>query len=254
MGVKTPLMLEEVTPYLDVRTMRPTSDGVRDTVYILDDRYVLKRFEQSSPSSVREEVELLGLCASLPVPRVLTPVLEIRGKPALVYEKCRGESPRSASADEIAQIGAFLRDFHALTRGRRSTNPPLFSPERLYTLIEQTDHPPFRELFERLSPPLRDEGVIHGDLFLDNASFDGGSLSCVYDLSEACNGDFLFDLAVAALSWCPDDAGMEVLLESYGTAVSMESFREYLRYAGLYYSVTRFLAGRNFDDLWEKIQ
>ncbi len=254
MGVKTAITLEEITPWFDARTLRATSDGVRDTVYILDEAYVLKIFEKSTPAAVHEEIKLLGLCATLPVPKVLTPVFAIRGKPALVYEKCRGESLAKASPGEIAQIGQFLKQFHALTRGKNTTNLPLFGKERLGQLIGQTEHAPFLACYETLSLPLRNDGIIHGDLFLDNASFDGGRLSCVYDLSEACNGDFLLDLAVAALSWCPDDTHVAALLEGYGHAIPTEAFHEYIRYAGLYYSVTRFLSNRNFDDLWEKIQ
>lgn len=254
MGVKTAITLDEITPWFDVRTLRETSDGVRDTVYILDEAYVLKIFEESTPTAVQEEVKLLTLCAMLTVPKVLTPVLSFRDKPALVYEKCRGESLTKASADETMQIGQFLKQFHALTRGQHTTNVPLFEKERLGELIAQTGHAPFAHLFGKLTLTLRNDGIIHGDLFLDNASFKSGRLSCVYDLSEACNGDFRFDLAVTALSWCPDDASVRALLDGYGDAIPLAEFRDYVRYAGLYYCVTRFLAGRNFDDLWEKIQ
>lgn len=254
MGVRTTLTMDEIKPFFDARRLRATVDGVRDTVYILDDAYVLKIFEESTPEAVREEVKLLELCTTLAVPKVLTPVLSIRDKPALVYEKCRGQSLQRASTEEIRQIGVFLKQFHTLTQHKYSTNTPLFEKNRVYTMIEKTGYKPFLDLFEKLSITLKNDGIIHGDLFLDNASFADGRLTCVYDLSEACNGDFLFDLAVTALSWCPHDTALRALLDGYGHTIEPEEFKEYIRYAGLYYSTTRFLADRNFDTLWERIQ
>jgi len=254
MGVKTVIGRDELTPFLDIRTLRATDHGVRDTVYIVNDTLVLKLFEESDLSTVREELRLLERCASLPVPKTASDILTIREKPALLYHKCSGANLQNATLEEIRQIGAFLKGFHSLTQGEKSTNKRLFENNRLYALIEQTGHRPFYELFERLALTLQNDGIIHGDLFLDNASFSEGKLTCVYDLSEACNGDFLLDLAVVALSWCGNDEERAALLESYGHPVTLEAFREYIRYAGLYYSVTRFLAGRNFDNLWEKIQ
>lgn len=254
MGVKTVIGMDELTPFLDVRTLRATDHGVRDTVYILNDTLVLKLFEESDIRAVHEELRLLERCASLPVPKTASDILTIREKPALLYHKCSGASLQNATLDEIRQIGAFLKKFHSLTRGEKSTNAPLFEKHRLLALIEQTSHRPFFDLFERLTLTLHNDGIIHGDLFMDNASFSEGKLTCVYDLSEACEGDFLLDLAVVALSWCGNDEERAALVESYGHPLTPEAFGEYIRYAGLYYCVTRFLAGRNFDNLWEKLQ
>ncbi len=254
MGVKTHIDAADIAPFWEARTLHPTQDGVRDTVYWLDNDYVLKVFEEASVESAQREWELLASLAPLPVPRALTPVFALRGKSALVYAKCAGTSPNRPTENQIRGIGAFLRDLHGRTLGKQSANLPLFKRERLAELIARTGHEPFSALFAELRIDLRDEGIIHGDLFPDNASFCGDELGCVYDWSEACNGDFTFDLAVTALAWCADDAHTRMLLDAYGYTEGIERFRPYVRYAGLYYSVTRFLAGRDHTDLWEKIQ
>ena len=53
-------------------------------------------------------------------------------------------------------------------------------------------------------------------------------------VSEACNGDFIFDLAVVASSWCFDDnkpnyEKINTLLSSYGLQIQLDTFKEYIK-------------------------
>ena len=50
-------------------------------------------------------------------------------------------------------------------------------------------------------------GIIHGDLFCDNALFHQGKLAGIIDFYNACNGCLLFDLAVTINDWCSDPTG-----------------------------------------------
>lgn len=254
MGVKTSITLDQLNNVIDVTTLTPTVHGVHDTVYILDDAFVLKLFEESTMESIEAEISLLHSCASLPVTQIVANPLTIHGKPALLYKKCQGANLTHPTRSEIEQIGAFLKAFHSRTQGQKSTNTPLYGRQRLKQLIDQTQHFPFLDVFNRLDMPFQNDGIIHGDLFIDNASFHEGRLSCVYDFGEACNGDFRFDLAVAALSWCPEDKDIAYLLGGYEADFTPDDIASYVSYSALYYSVTRFLSGRNFDDLWEKIR
>ena len=51
-------------------------------------------------------------------------------------------------------------------------------------------------------------GIVHGDLFRDNALFNEHGLSGVLDFHHAAESYLLFDLAVVANDWCTDVRGV----------------------------------------------
>jgi homoserine kinase type II len=64
-------------------------------------------------------------------------------------------------------------------------------------------------------------GVIHGDLFHDNALFEGEQFSAIIDLYNACDDFLLYDVAVAVNDWCINGDGSinealyQAFLEAY---------------------------------------
>jgi homoserine kinase type II len=253
MGVKSIIALADLPQSLDITSLEASKDGVMDSVYFLNDERVLKIFENATVASVEEELKLLTLCETLPIAKPIVEVLRICGKPALIYRRCQGKSLKSAEIGEIKQIGTFLRSFHTLTATRQSANEPLFERSRLERMIDESNVEIFDTLLKKIDLRLRNDGIIHGDLFLDNALFEGGSLSCVIDFTQACNGDFYFDLAVLGLSWCDSDEKTKALLESYGATITLEEFRPYREYATLFYCVNRYLNGGNYQRLLDKL-
>ena len=253
MGVKRNISLDDLKPYINIQRITPTINGISDSVFILDDKYILKIFETASKEEIENELKLIFSCADLKIPKVVSEIFMIQNKYALLYEKSKGTSPKEISKDDICSIGIFLKEFHSITKGKTSTNPKLFLKDELYKLIKKTNHQSFIELFNKIDIELKNDGIIHGDLFPDNATFLDKKLSCVFDFIQSCNGDFLFDLAVIALSWCNTKEEIIYLLESYQTDTTYECFLPYLKYAGLYYCVTRFLEKKDFSDLWNKI-
>lgn len=253
MGVKTQITLDDLKPYLDVQKIIPTVDGISDTVFILDDKYILKIFELATKNEIENELKLISFCSDLKVSKVIGDIFIIQDKYSLIYEKAKGESLKEVSKNDIFQIGNFLKELHKITKDKTSTNQQLFTKDELFKLIIKTNHKPFFELFDNIDIELKNDGIIHGDLFLDNATFFEEKLSCVFDFIQSCNGDFLFDLAVIAISWCSTKEEILYLLKSYEANISFERFLPYFKYALLYYSVTRFLEDKDFSDLWEKL-
>lgn len=253
MGVKTSIHPTDLPEGLSIFPLIPSADGVMDTVYFLGDDRVLKIFETADEETLREELRLLALCEALAVSRPVGEIITVCHKPALIYRRCNGKSLKVAQTAHIHQIGVFLREFHTLSRSVCSTNERLFEKERLADMIRQSGIPVFETLFRTIDLVLRNDGIIHGDLFLDNALFENDTLSCVIDFTQACNGDFLFDLAVVDLAWCRDEEQTGTLLESYGAEIGIEAFRAYRNYATLYYCVNRYLNGGNYQELLEKL-
>lgn len=253
MGVKTVVTLSDLPETLGVKTLIPSTDGVMDSVYFLDKDRVLKIFENAEADAVEEELKLLAHCKSLTISKPEGKIFWVQNKPALIYERCHGKSLKYAEVDEIKQIGTFLRAFHRQTAARQSTNERLFEKSRLEQMIQETKSEIFDTIVKKIDLTLRNDGIIHGDLFLDNALFLEGRLSCVIDFTQACNGDFWFDLAVVDLSWCDSDEKTEALLEGYGATLTLDEFRPYREYATLFYSVNRCLNGGNYQELLEKL-
>ncbi len=89
--------------------------------------------------------------------------------------------------------------------------------------------------FDEVSIELRLDGLIHGDLFLDNCKFKGNSLNGVFDFSDISLGDFYFDLAVVAVGSSfkgdiLDRSMVESLLLGYGADIEFRDFRAYIYY------------------------
>ncbi len=207
-----------------------------DSVYLLGNKYVLKIYQKWC-----DEVAILSLLDGLKVPKVVKE-LEIDGNYAVIFTQIDG-----LSTDKYPlEVVKFLKEFHKRTKEKTTKNKKLFTKERLKNLIDKTNHKEFFKIYDSIKIDLRDDGIIHGDLFPDNAKFIGKTLSGVYDFSEACVGDFYFDLAVVAFSF---GANIDKILTEYGADIDKRQFLQYIRYAKLYYSVCRFLDNRNWEEL-----
>ena len=227
MGIKTAISKDDLPLKYQGLSLIQTTDGVSDSVYLLEEQFVLKIFESPSLQTIENEKELLKRLSTLKVPQVVDS-FSIGEKPAVIYTQIAGQSADKPPTDQIRQIGSFLKEFHTLTK-------------TLSVNIE-----------------LKEDGIIHGDLFCDNAKFQNGVLSGVYDFSEACNGDFIFDLGVTAVSWCFEGHSLhkeklEELTSSYGLDLEYERFKEYIKYALLYYATTRYINDRDYKELLMKL-
>jgi homoserine kinase type II len=257
MGIKREITLEKIKQYINVSKITATQDGVSDSVYILDDNLVLKVLEDTDTSYIDEEKRLLNILKSLSVPNIVDE-FDIDDTTAIVYTKVAGDSLKSTNIDDISQIARFLKSMHTKTKGLKSSNKSLFDKENLQSLIESTNSIEIKRIYESIDIKLSNDGIIHGDLFMDNAKFKNNKLSGVYDFIEACEGDFLFDLAVVASSWCIDDTvdtlKIDTLIKSYDKNIDKKIFREYIKYALLYYATTRYIANRDYKELLNKIK
>ena len=91
------------------------------------------------------------------------------------------------------------------------------SPED-QTLLQQ-------ELTYQSTHPLNNipRGIIHADLFCDNALFDGENLTGIIDFYYACNDVYIYDLAITVNAWCTREDG---LLDSQRYTALMQSYQQ----------------------------
>ncbi len=256
MGIKTYIEKKQLPIKYRKYNLIPTTNGVMATVYLLDNIFVLKLFEkETSLETIDSEIKLLNSLILLPIPKVIDR-FKINGLEAIIYTQIQGDIIFNPNINQIKEIATFLKKFHNQTRYIKIKNQELFTKERLKERIDLTKNKRLLKEFNIINITLKRDGVIHGDLFMDNCKFKDNSLSGVYDFSDACLGDFYFDLAVITISSCfngsiLDKEKVEALLGGYGANIKIEIFYEYIKYALLYYATTRFLSNGDYFELLE---
>lgn len=265
MGIKTPLSLDDINEALKdtitFKNIKESTHGATDTVYFCDDKYVLKVYEQSSKKQLSDEIKLhnyLKAYENLKISKLYSyEIFQIKQKPCLLFEKTKGSVVQKVKKTHLEQIAKFLKLFHNKTKGFTNENKNIFNKENLLNLINKTSSKDLLDIYSQIQIEENNDGLIHGDLFIDNAIFFEDKLNAVIDFNEACVGDYRFDLAVVVMSWCDfrkDKFLDEVnfLIENYGDCIIINSLLEYIKYACLYYMTTRKLVNRDFSDLMDK--
>jgi len=258
MGIKQTITQEELPLKYRHYTLKETQDGVSHSVYLLEDMYVLKIVTLEELNALENEQKLLNELQNICVPKLLD-IVQKTDFILAFYTQVEGISNAHPQVIHIKEIALFLKKFHTLSKDLNSSNTQIYTKKHLKILILQTKNEILVNHFNTLTCELQNDGIIHGDLFYDNAKFQGDKLSGVYDFTEACEGDFVFELAVVALSWCFESENLNSqkvnhLLQNYGTDIQYEDFKEYIKYALLYYTTTRYLANQNYQELLDKLE
>lgn len=141
----------------------------------------------------------------------------LNGKPAALVRRLRGESPRDANLQHCRAMGHALARLHLAGRsfsGHHDNNRGyewwLAVREVLHSRLDRDDA---QLLDAELQFQRRDRfgdlprGVIHADLFRDNAMFVGDKLTGIIDFYYACNDVLLYDLAITVNDWCGEPDG-----------------------------------------------
>ncbi len=276
MSVYTTVTEDELTLWLKqyslgtLTELRGIASGIENTNYFVTTTYgtfVLTLFEKLTAAELPFFLNLMahlsrhGIPCPSPVAKQDNGFLaELKGKPACIVSCLKGKSLEAPTPAQCAQLGAMLADIHLAgktfplamenPRGPRwwkATAPevlPRLPEDQAALLQEELRH---QSLYRFQDLP---RGVIHADLFRDNALFDGDTLSGVIDFYYACNDVWLYDVAIVVNDWCIraegrlDTERTQALLRAYHnvrplTAIERGAWPVMLRAAALRFWLSR---------------
>ena len=234
MAVYTELSVDEVAAFFGAlglgwpRSVRGITTGIENTNYFVDTEtgeYVLTLFERLTFEQLPFYLHLIKHLAArrMPVPNpVANASAEIlhslKGRPAVVVNRLPGESVTAPTVSHCRSIGEILARIHVAGTDypRHQVNPRglewwnevvpvvgryVSDGQRSLLASELTfqNQIAVSSTYEQLP-----KGPVHADLFRDNALFDGGQLTGVFDFYFAGCDAFLFDIAVCLNDWCVD--------------------------------------------------
>jgi homoserine kinase type II len=202
------------------------AEGVENSNFLLETasgRFILTVYEKRVARGdlpffmdVMGALGAAGFPAPAPMPLKAGGVLaEVRGKPAAIVTFLQGVSPRRPTPAQCRAIGAAMAQMHgalATFQGRRANALSLPAWEALIRprlAFADSLKPGVAALAEEALaacaaawPAGLPSGVIHADLFPDNALFLGDTVGGVIDFYFACTDALAYDLAVCLNAWC----------------------------------------------------
>jgi len=142
-------------------------------------------------------------------------VRRVAGRPAALVTFLDGVSPKRPSVAQCGEAGAALARLHEAGRDFALTRPNALSIAGWLPLAQASAAranevaPALHETIaaelahlQAVWPQGLPTGVIHADLFPDNALFVGERLTGVIDFYFACNDAFAYDVAIGLNAWC----------------------------------------------------
>lgn len=233
MSVYTTVSEQDLTLFLrdysigEFVSLTGISDGIENTNYFVETtqgKYVLTLFETLSAKELPFFLDLMAHLNEHQVPSA-HPIADnnahylktLCGKPTALVQRLTGKSNMQPDLEQCAAIGQALGHAHVVTHDFTGQRDNLRGPH----WWQQTGQKVLPHLSDSQKQLLEEElafqaehrndnlprGVIHADLFRDNALFDGDLLTGIIDFYYACNDVLLYDLAVTANDWCSNDDG-----------------------------------------------
>lgn len=232
MAVYTDVTAEELADFLvpygigDLLSYKGIAEGVENSNYLLHTSkgyFFLTLYEKRV--AVKDLPFFLGLMAHLATHGITCPqpvvtqsgeaLGTLAGRPAAIIDFLEGVWPRKPSVAHCAAVGQALAKMHLAGADFSMSRPNALSVKDWRPLFDQagdrTDgvQHGLRALLgaeldhlEKHWPGDLPKGVIHADLFPDNALFLGDKLSGLIDFYFACNDMLAFDVAICLNAWC----------------------------------------------------
>ena len=262
----------------ELQSIKGCAGGIENTNYFVDTArgaYVLTLFERLTFEQLPFYLHLMKHLAQRGIP-VPDPAADkkgeilhlLKGKPAAVVNRLRGDCQLAPTAAHCAGVGNMLARMHlaGLDYPRAQPNlrgldwwnktvplvlPHISQTQRALILSELAYQNHIAASSANAALP---RGPVHGDLFRDNVMFEGETLTGFFDFYFAGCDTFLFDLAVCLNDWCVDLATgqhdpqrADALVTAYQSVRKLTPAERLLLPAALRAGALRFWISRLWD-------
>ncbi len=210
-----------------LQAFRGIEEGIENTNYFVDTdsgRFVLTLFERTEFAGLPFFLGVMrhladgGIPSARPQPgRDGHALRELNGRPAALVERLSGAGVELPTPEQCAQVATVMARMHMVGRGYAGRRANCRGARWWETVAGDLDAhlaPADRELLRDELAYQRDAaridlpgGVIHADLFRDNALFDRGRLTGLIDFYYACTDAWIYDLAVLVNDWAINARG-----------------------------------------------
>ena len=201
--------------------------GIENTNYLLRSKYkkfILTIFEKRvSRKEIPFFMELMNQLSDLNIacPKPLKNrqgdfVIKLKNKSACIVTFLKGKDKKKLTNKNCFDIGKMVAQMHLSTKkiklyrknsmGIKNLNPLLNSikfKSKKFTNIEKFLKTNFRDIKKKW-PKSLPNGIIHGDLFIDNIFFKKDKLSGIIDFYFAANDYYMYEIAICVNALCFD--------------------------------------------------
>ncbi|WP_416192003.1 homoserine kinase [Neisseria sp. CCUG12390] len=227
MSVYTSVSNDEMRDFLtqydlgEFISLQGIAQGITNSNYFLTTstgRYVLTVFEvlkqEELPFFLQLNFHLSRKGVACPAPIVRKDGkldATLAGKPACLVTCLKGSDTGWATETQCFNTGAMLAKMHLAGQDfpLKMENPRYDrwwheACDRLVSVLDEEDAQLLKQEILFLDNNLGynlPSGIIHADLFKDNVLLDGENVAGFIDFYYACNGNFMYDLAIAVNDW-----------------------------------------------------
>ncbi|MAK60620.1 MAG: homoserine kinase [Ponticaulis sp.] len=259
--------------------LKGIAEGVENSNFLLETtegRFILTLYEKRvNPADlpffmgVLDHLTKSGFPAPQPVKdRNGESLQTLNNRPAAIVTFLMGMSPRKPNVSQCRQIGEAMANMHLALETAELSRPNSLSLDVWPALFEGREAvaaqlaPNLDQLIagdlERLQDqwPNPDDlplGIIHADLFPDNAFFLGADFSGVIDFYFACTDMLAYDVAILLNAWCFEGRGEfnmtkgQALLSGYNSVRSFTDTELHALPALIHGAAMRFFLTRLVD-------
>lgn len=205
--------------------------GIENTNYFVvttKGEFVFTLFEKINQQelafyiSLLQELYLSGIACPQPQIDINNQTINIiKEKPFTIVSKLNGNNLTSVNHNQCNAIASQLAKLHTSTSSLSISDTSLLQNRRgqlwrdkaadrllpqlsnyeVELLSNEIDH--YRSFDDTKLP----KGIIHADLFKDNALFENDQLTGIIDFYDACYGSYLYDIAITVNAWCTNIGG-----------------------------------------------